>query len=474
MKAKHYAIILAITIFLIAPVVYVTGGSAGTSRDLRAIQAIGVPLEKKPIEERPGQNAAERYTDAAAMMLSPGSVGDAFRDLEKYDVYGVVRQDFRSFKSYGVSSTAPGFPSGIVRPVYGPLSPNVNVDKARKDLQMLSTVGQIITIAVSKTNCDFTGDMSYFSFNGNVFRPESDAIKTCCHLYIDEAVVDAQQGQDAQDPLYQASRLIRQQGNGDALQIGGSYGFPNAVGETTMDFLNHLLALDKNFPNNEKLAERISQAADNLGEPKTVRDMVQDAFPKALLSYNEATSDSEVYLSVHHPARDSFLQGNTVVTHLAISQAIHKWRDIFEHMPKNPNDAITIEHLLTVGQTELQSKWPANTALDPQMAPSIPMYYEDDQYMITQFRLLRTAIHLCEQRAKNGSFPLTLPRNGSDDIDPYSFKQFLYRRKGAGFQLWSVGHDMVDDDCAIENKGLAMAQSEFVKSWQDIGIDYKL
>jgi hypothetical protein len=61
--------------------------------------------------------------------------------------------------------------------------------------------------------------------------------------------------------------------------------------------------------------------------------------------------------------------------------------------------------------------------------------------------LTRIGLALKAYRADHGVYPDTLAAltDWRLPLDPFSLKPFLYRRQGAGFTVWSVGPDMVDN-----------------------------
>ncbi|HPC96785.1 MAG TPA: hypothetical protein PLU87_17705 [Sedimentisphaerales bacterium] len=70
---------------------------------------------------------------------------------------------------------------------------------------------------------------------------------------------------------------------------------------------------------------------------------------------------------------------------------------------------------------------------------------------IAQVRITRAGLVLLQYRAMHGGFPETLGLLDPDGVrDPFSQASLLYRRQGAGFDLYSVGPDQKD------NGGIAM------------------
>jgi hypothetical protein len=65
---------------------------------------------------------------------------------------------------------------------------------------------------------------------------------------------------------------------------------------------------------------------------------------------------------------------------------------------------------------------------------------------IAQVRVTRAGLVLLQYRATHGGFPETLGALDPDGVrDPFSKASLLYRRQGAGFDLYSIGPDQKDN-----------------------------
>ena len=64
---------------------------------------------------------------------------------------------------------------------------------------------------------------------------------------------------------------------------------------------------------------------------------------------------------------------------------------------------------------------------------------------VARRRLLLTECRLLQYRVAHHSLPAKLPDNGRDSIDPFSGRPFIYRPKGDGFLIYSLGRNRRDD-----------------------------
>lgn len=74
---------------------------------------------------------------------------------------------------------------------------------------------------------------------------------------------------------------------------------------------------------------------------------------------------------------------------------------------------------------------------------------------ITSAKLARATLALARYRKDMGAFPADLSELEQEDLfDPYSGESLVYRRKGEGFLLYSIGPDKKDDGGAGDDIGL--------------------
>lgn len=136
------------------------------------------------------------------------------------------------------------------------------------------------------------------------------------------------------------------------------------------------------------------------------------------------------------------------------TKLIQFWRETFRDLPKDPEK--WEEALKVMGRLETRlgsDRSPANWA-NQMLMPVFSNAAAVNGKVMAQRRMTRAAIQVLEYRAKEGTFPKSLP---ADAIDPYSGKPFVYKIAGDGFKIWSVGEDRADNGGVTQSEASGKA-----------------
>jgi hypothetical protein len=157
----------------------------------------------------------------------------------------------------------------------------------------------------------------------------------------------------------------------------------------------------------------------------------------------------------------SFFQ-SSLVQNAFDAKFVHEYRLMIADLPENPAD--WQKATLVVGEAERRVAADRSLA---NMANQIllPVFSGAPRAvgsLVSQRRLLQTAIRLAQERVRTGTTPRMLPDWGEVRIDPFSGKPFRYRREGVGILIYGYGQDGVDDD------GLAATERNGASTWDDV------
>ena len=107
--------------------------------------------------------------------------------------------------------------------------------------------------------------------------------------------------------------------------------------------------------------------------------------------------------------------------------------------------------------------WSGSTLPNPKNTPDVYLrcrwtnwdgnaYCEDIYRMIAYARVVRVVLDILQHRAEHGEFPEDLASVGKEEVvDPFSGKPLIYRRKGEGCEVYSVGLNQSDDSGADDD-----------------------
>jgi hypothetical protein len=70
------------------------------------------------------------------------------------------------------------------------------------------------------------------------------------------------------------------------------------------------------------------------------------------------------------------------------------------------------------------------------------------------------AVALRLYQTEHGSYPPALDALPRGPVDPFSGRPYVYRREGAGFVLYSVGEDGIDQGASSEEMDIVFRISE--------------
>ena len=98
--------------------------------------------------------------------------------------------------------------------------------------------------------------------------------------------------------------------------------------------------------------------------------------------------------------------------------------------------------------------------------PSRHQLVESWMECLARRRVCAAGLDILAQRNRTGKFPATWSKPGVDGIDPFTDKPLIYRRKGAGFVVYSVDKDGKDDG------GRPYPLDNDVEHRQDISFEY--
>jgi len=121
---------------------------------------------------------------------------------------------------------------------------------------------------------------------------------------------------------------------------------------------------------------------------------------------------------------------------------VSEWREVYEHLPKNPEDLKGYEDALSKAEKDHPYQWYVDEADQ--------IYYIDPPLEIrtealASRRMAKVALAILQERLRTGQLPSAMPNLGGDSTDPFSGKPLIYKRKAGGFILYSVGFDGKDD-----------------------------
>lgn len=127
----------------------------------------------------------------------------------------------------------------------------------------------------------------------------------------------------------------------------------------------------------------------------------------------------------------------------AVAADISLWRKAFERLAKDPKLWDDPEAMFR----DIYRKYAKDSVLKS-MGSNFQMCADSlvfSRAQVARQRVALAAITLLLERQKTGSFPTTLPNMGQNSIDLFTGKPLIYRLKGKGFVLYSVGPNMLDD-----------------------------
>jgi hypothetical protein len=127
------------------------------------------------------------------------------------------------------------------------------------------------------------------------------------------------------------------------------------------------------------------------------------------------------------------------------AKALNRWRRIFADLPSSPTAWRESQAVLKRHVIEVEADHSPSNMLNSLMIPILPDVAAAIGVRLTRERLAKTALRLVERRVDSGSLPTDLTNLGSEAIDPFSGKPFLFVRRTRGFKLYSVGGNGRDD-----------------------------
>lgn len=170
----------------------------------------------------------------------------------------------------------------------------------------------------------------------------------------------------------------------------------------------------------------------------SVRRGLASEIPDNLEGYRRALEEPKKFAkemaSVSAPVNESDL--NPIKLRLAEMEYVHAFREVLEALPKDEADW---KGAHAVFKTYAAKKFSGENPFD--------LYESISQYTpvrIAGDRIARQSIAILLYRKDHGSLPPALLLGGDDAIDPFNGKPLVYKKHGNGFEVYSVGSDMID------------------------------
>jgi hypothetical protein len=129
------------------------------------------------------------------------------------------------------------------------------------------------------------------------------------------------------------------------------------------------------------------------------------------------------------------------------------WRQVFATMPTDPNDWHGTYESLKKVEAAIEADHSPTNALNLILFPVFDAVPQAVAKQIANRRITAVSIRLMKIRIQTGRFPTTLPNLGELSVDPFDGKQLRYKQDGAGFRIYSVDSDLIDNGGTTKKSG---------------------
>lgn len=415
-RRKKFAIFLGPPLILFAAYgLWTVNGSRSVESDLAAIRKMGVATTSKELQEllpRHGQNAAPIYEKAIKKFrnLSPEE------EKLKKEVYdGIVRASSPAEKQKAYLAE---------RKLQHLLEP------FREAAKMQRCVLPAMQVGTRDSDMAVTEDLQEIGEGCRMMLENVMCLSDTGHPLeaMDDVVsIEHIAGQLMSLPNYLAQLI----GIGCEMKAFGS--------------LRHVLRAHGTDP---RVVLRAQEFVNSLPPPASLRNAYAGSFMIDLDGINE--------LGKYHDARyrsdtpgyaERLSRTQPGIQHIR-AKYVKAWRKVFELLPEDTADWSASTKAFNTADPLFSSDWVAQNAY--QSGAHIFKEKEFSCHLWTDRiavrRMATLCVNLADLKIKHGAFPSTLPDLGKNSIDPYSGRLFHYRLRGAGFLLYSVGQDRVDDN----------------------------
>jgi hypothetical protein len=145
------------------------------------------------------------------------------------------------------------------------------------------------------------------------------------------------------------------------------------------------------------------------------------------------------------------------------AKLLHFYRWLINHIPSDPSQWEAAEQASKNTGKLVEEDHSLANYLNQILFPVFSQAAEAIGTMQTRRNLTDTALRLLQQRAETGKLPKFLPHYGATAVDPFSKNPLIYRREGAGFILYGVGQDRIDNGGTPEGEGVTTGTDEVLR-----------
>lgn len=316
-------------------------------------------------------------------------------------------------------------------------------------LAKLAPTLAVIESATARPQCIFQRNWELGTY---VMFPEYGYAKSTARLLATRAVLEAEHGEieESTHSLLSAARLCRHIGD-EPILISSLVEVANeAILDRAMErIIDH-------HPTDLTLLSGVREAVVALGPPMSLRHALQAELPMTLTAMDglaKHPTDWNLMVSGSNELPGSSVEPNLMGRLVAFGPVrdalkvnlIQYWREIDRRLPQDSADYEKQSIVMKDMEQTLDADKRWNSVLTKISAPVFSQSTDSLGKSLAIRRIRLAQISVLISKAKTGKYPLKLDGKAADLIDPFGQQPLNYKRTLAGFKVYSIGADRVDD-----------------------------